>query len=270
MSNLGFCSSRKCSNRSAFSLIELSIVLIIIGLLIAGVTGGASLIKSAELRTMMNEARGYAIAVNNFYTQFDELPGDFGTSIDNSQVGDENGRIEFVGGGSTGNTASSDTLEGMAAWHQLSAAGIIDDTLVLVDNNATHDLVTASTTAVDDFACEEDVPSSKIKDGCWMFDFLTDGDNGNQNIIVISIPNFGVVSASHTLGTAQALTATEISGVITPSDALSVDNKMDDGDPDTGDVRDPITATSCVTSGAYDTTVTTKACAISFDVDVLS
>ncbi|MDA0902118.1 MAG: hypothetical protein O3B09_01740, partial [Proteobacteria bacterium] len=222
-----------------------------------------------ELRTMMNEARGYAIAVNNFYTQFDELPGDFGTAIDNSQVGDENGRIEFVNGAQAGATASTDTNEGMAAWHQLSAANIIDDTLVLTDNNPDHDAA-AGAIAADTFACNVDVPSSKIKDGCWLFDYLTDATNGDQNMVIITNPNFDAASAVHTLGTAQALTSTELAGVITPSDALSVDSKMDDGDPDTGDVRDPITATNCVTSGVYDTSITTKACAISFDIDVLN
>ena len=45
--------------KSAFSLIELSIVLIIIGLLVAGVTGGASLIQSAKTRALINEINNY-------------------------------------------------------------------------------------------------------------------------------------------------------------------------------------------------------------------
>ncbi len=47
------------SKKSAFSLIELSIVLIIIGLLVAGVRGGVSLIQSAKTRALMGEIRNY-------------------------------------------------------------------------------------------------------------------------------------------------------------------------------------------------------------------
>ncbi|MDD2839715.1 MAG: prepilin-type N-terminal cleavage/methylation domain-containing protein [Rickettsiales bacterium] len=65
----------KLNNKKGFSLIELSIVLIIIGLLIAGITGGASLIKSAELRAVMSEIRNYQTAVNAYYTAKGELPG---------------------------------------------------------------------------------------------------------------------------------------------------------------------------------------------------
>ena len=86
------------SKKSAFSLIELSIVLIIIGLLIAGITGGASLIKSSELRSIMGEARGYAVAVNSFFTQYDQYPGDASIAVGNSSQGngDRDNKIEFV------------------------------------------------------------------------------------------------------------------------------------------------------------------------------
>ena len=66
----------KIINFLAFSLIELSIVLIIIGLLVAGITGGQSLIKSAKLRAFMNELNGYKQAVSSFYVAKDRLPGD--------------------------------------------------------------------------------------------------------------------------------------------------------------------------------------------------
>ncbi len=47
------------NNIFAFSLIELSIVLIIIGLLVAGITGGASLIESARMRNFINEVNSW-------------------------------------------------------------------------------------------------------------------------------------------------------------------------------------------------------------------
>ena len=62
-------------NNKGFSLIELSIVLIIMGLLIAGVTGGASLIKSAKLRSVITEFTNYRTAYNTYYAQFGKVPG---------------------------------------------------------------------------------------------------------------------------------------------------------------------------------------------------
>ena len=47
------------SSNKAFSLIELSIVLIIIGLLVAGITGGQSLIESAKIKNLANEIDGW-------------------------------------------------------------------------------------------------------------------------------------------------------------------------------------------------------------------
>ena len=64
-------------NIFAFSLIELSIVLIIIGLLVAGITGGASLIESAKIQSVINELTTYKQAVYTFKSLKDRLPGDF-------------------------------------------------------------------------------------------------------------------------------------------------------------------------------------------------
>ena len=64
-------------NILAFSLIELSIVLIIIGLLVAGITGGASLIESAKIQSLINELTTYKQAVYTFKSMKDRLPGDF-------------------------------------------------------------------------------------------------------------------------------------------------------------------------------------------------
>lgn len=60
----------------AFSLIELSIVLIIIGLLVAGVTGGASLIRSAKLQSAVNDMESLKRSFFIFYAAKNRVPGD--------------------------------------------------------------------------------------------------------------------------------------------------------------------------------------------------
>ena len=64
------------NNIRAFSLIELSIVLIIIGLLVAGVTGGASLVESAKIRSFLNETNSWRQALYAFQVAYNRLPGD--------------------------------------------------------------------------------------------------------------------------------------------------------------------------------------------------
>ncbi len=81
----------------AFSLIELSIVLIIIGLLVAGVTGGASLIQSARVRSAINDMNEWSRNFHTFYAAKERLPGDINND---GCVG--RGYGSGCGGGSTG------------------------------------------------------------------------------------------------------------------------------------------------------------------------
>ena len=70
----------KINNILAFSLIELSIVLIIIGLLVAGVTGGASLIESTKIKALGDEINSYKQAYFTFKALNGRAPGDFNGS----------------------------------------------------------------------------------------------------------------------------------------------------------------------------------------------
>ena len=54
------------SKRHAFTLVELSIVLVILGLLVGGVLSGQSLIHSAQLRVVTTELDNYKTAMNSF------------------------------------------------------------------------------------------------------------------------------------------------------------------------------------------------------------
>jgi prepilin-type N-terminal cleavage/methylation domain-containing protein len=76
---------------SAFSLIELSIVLIIMGLLVAGITGGASLIKNAKIKSLIDETYSIRTAYNIFYSKYGRVPGNkAGDPNTMAQIGDGN------------------------------------------------------------------------------------------------------------------------------------------------------------------------------------
>ena len=62
--------------KKGFTLVELSIVLVIIGLLIGGILVGQSLIESAKTTATLQQLSQFDIAVSNFSTKYKQLPGD--------------------------------------------------------------------------------------------------------------------------------------------------------------------------------------------------
>ena len=278
------------SKKSAFSLIELSIVLIIIGLLIAGVTGGASLIKSSELRAAISEARGWSTAVNGFYNQFNAFPGDYNVAIglpagaagnSNSQINAYTLAANPSGISSTtnacANTASTAgcAYEDNVAWVQLKNAGVVDTNTVSAP--------TLSATGATSFGVTN--PQSKIKSSGWLFDYgsangSTAGTNQfGQNVVILSgAPSTTAMDASNSYVNGAA--SARVTGAITPADALSIDTKVDDGKYNTGRIQgiNPTAIYSAVGGAAncagtlttYNTTQTTKNCAISYQVDLNS
>ncbi len=63
-------------NKSGFTLVELSIVLVIIGLLIGGILIGQSLVESAKLNKVLSTANQYRIMTQLFYDKTRCIPGD--------------------------------------------------------------------------------------------------------------------------------------------------------------------------------------------------
>lgn len=84
------------SSQSAFTLVELSIVLVIIALLIAAVTAGKSLVRASQVRKIVNNIYNLETAVNSFYDRYNALPGDMAnasTVFAGATNGDGNGLI---------------------------------------------------------------------------------------------------------------------------------------------------------------------------------
>ena len=184
-------------NNKGFSLIELSIVLIIIGLLVAGITGGASLIKSAELRAVMSEVRNYQTAVNAYYTATGKLPGGF----DDSGLNSDKMNFKFTN----------------HAWHQIADEKIMDDRPVNADQDTTA--LTSITVS--------DGMKSKIKGSYYVLGNSKDMD---MNVILML---GGTETATDVTGNID----TKLASSISSKDAKFLDEKMDNGVKNTGKIR---------------------------------
>jgi prepilin-type N-terminal cleavage/methylation domain-containing protein len=62
--------------KKGFTLVELSIVLVILGLLAGGVLAGQSLIRAAELRSVTTQLEQYSTAIYAFRDRYFAIPGD--------------------------------------------------------------------------------------------------------------------------------------------------------------------------------------------------
>ena len=64
------------SNKQAFTLIELSIVLAVIALLLGGVLASIEGVKSAKTRNTLSQVTEIMIAIEQFAELYNYLPGD--------------------------------------------------------------------------------------------------------------------------------------------------------------------------------------------------
>jgi len=66
-----------CKNQKGFTLVELAISLMIIGLLLGGVLKGTELLGNAKNTQVIRRVKEYDTAVKSFQMTYDSLPGDF-------------------------------------------------------------------------------------------------------------------------------------------------------------------------------------------------
>jgi prepilin-type N-terminal cleavage/methylation domain-containing protein len=224
----------------AFSLVELSIVLVILGLLTGGILAGKSLIRASELRAVTTEYNRYVTAANSFRDKYFYLPGDMlnasavwgpfdggdGTGSDcrgesSSKTtcnGDGNGRIEY------GATGASLTYENAWLWQHLANAGLIEGTYT--GNPANRPGNTMCVSAYQNLGgCN--MPASKLAGALWIAQYFGtlsgdtnrfDGAYGNVLQLNLSPANAGLN---------PALKAEEL---------WNIDTKLDDGLPASGKV----------------------------------
>lgn len=64
-------------NSKGFTLIELAVVIVIIGFIVAGVAAGSALIEQSRIRGVISEYQEYKLSYDSFKARYSAIPGDF-------------------------------------------------------------------------------------------------------------------------------------------------------------------------------------------------
>lgn len=105
------------SRQRGFTLVEIAIVLVIVGLVLGGVLKGQEMIRGAKVKNVNNDAQNIISAVSTYKDRYNVMPGDDKVSTiatDAGVVGDGNGQLEGDENG--------------AFWAQLRQAGLMKGT----------------------------------------------------------------------------------------------------------------------------------------------
>lgn len=106
--------------QAGFTLIEIAIVLVIIGLLLGGVLKGQELITAARVRNLISNQDGVKAAYFGFLDRYRSLPGDYSQANAQANIP---GCAACLGGNANGQISGAD--EPQIAWEHLSKAGFI-------------------------------------------------------------------------------------------------------------------------------------------------
>lgn len=209
----------KISSQKGFTLVELSIVLVIIGLIVSSVLVGQDLIRQGELRATVTQYEQFQAAVATFKTKYNGFPGDMdatgffsgtvapGTTTASNVTGD--GVLAVVAAAAdTGHGATSPNL---LFWEHLGSNGA-----ALISGSFDG---TAYVAASDNASAV--APEAKSGNHWAVY-----AENG-VNYYIIGFTGGVSGDADNGMPTADSLT---------PLDASSIDSKIDDGKPSIGTI----------------------------------
>lgn len=210
--------------RKGFSLVELSIVLVILGLMAGGILMGQSLIRNAELKSITTEFEKYNGAAIAFRQKYDALPGDFpiATQIWNAQAAGAACVTAASTGAATCNgdddgiiLPSTNSNESFRFWQHLKNAGYIEGSFngIAAGSNS---FATDATNA----------PRGRINNSFW-FAWWWGTQSGQPSFFDGVYDNFLEYGA-------YVANGDPANPIMRPAELWNIDVKIDDGKPATG------------------------------------
>jgi prepilin-type N-terminal cleavage/methylation domain-containing protein len=242
-----------------FSLVELSIVLVILGLLVGGVLSGQSLIRAAELRAVSTEYSRWATATQTFRDKYFAPPGDMNnatsfwgaahatpatcltTAGTGTQTcnGDGDGILDFCGG-------ASQYCEMFTYWQQLASAGLIEGSY------------TGRAGPLGAYATlPTNAPKAKLSNGLW---YVGNDSTSGGALFPIAVARHNFRIGMQNSGWYPSI------GIMTPEEMWNLDTKLDDGKPGFGVVTaekasfGTCSTTSTASTAEYALVATSKVC----------
>jgi prepilin-type N-terminal cleavage/methylation domain-containing protein len=261
---------------NGFTLIELSIAMVIIGLVVGGIVTGRELLEAARVRAQIKQFEQLFAAVNAFKEKYGGLPGDLDNNIARKvglATNRDQGKIapfyQYNNDGyiTTYYAYSYNSLSGetLFFWQDLSATGLIPGTYgpvpVFLYNPSPG--LTVNMTAGQ---AGQYLPTAALKNDLYVMAFSVTGDYACARPFC-----FALYPVPSTDGNAWV---PNVQTGISAAQLYAMDTKMDDGLPRTGRIHGNTRTTTqplvyvpsagCLTGGntRYDLTYTTPDCVI--------
>lgn len=231
--------------REGFTLVELSIVLVIIALLVGAIAGLRTYTRNAAVTTMMNQAKLYIDAFNQFQTVYNAPPGDYTGATaawDQTKAANTSDGVDHDGDGN-GLIRASTAVGGKKGelfytFQHLALAGFIQGTFTgaTVGGGGTYDAKIGTNIigeAKENVGYLFDNPdhTDTVPDG-----FVTGDavyfDGQYPNVLILAGHNRSLAAG----GTEGGLPD---NAFLTATQAQNLDEKYDDGLPGTGSIMTP-------------------------------
>ena len=131
------------TNQKGFTLVEIAIVLVIIGLLLGGILKGQEMITQAKIKNIISDFTGISAAFHGYQDRYRALPGDDAGA--NARWGATNGNGDGVVAGVYNTGPCVVTAETCSWWDHLRRSGFVAGAGISQPLNAVSGLVGVQT-----------------------------------------------------------------------------------------------------------------------------